>query len=79
LDVSRPYRNIIGDNYHRYVKPVHPISKIITDLTGITNDKVAGADLFSMVANNFVVCMRGIVNDSNISLPIGVLVAHNGH
>ncbi|MBQ3001883.1 MAG: PolC-type DNA polymerase III [Bacilli bacterium] len=57
---------IILDSFSTFVQPSRPISKVITDLTEITNDDVANAPTIEEVMPKFV----EFINDA-------ILVAHN--
>lgn len=56
----------LGDEFNALVKPSHPISSEITDLTGITNDNVKGSPPIQDVLPSFL----DFIGDS-------VLVSHN--
>ncbi len=56
----------IVDKYQTFVNPKQPISKEVTELTGITNEMVANAPIIEEVLPNFL----DFIQD-------GVLVAHN--
>lgn len=56
----------VGKNYSRFVKPDNKIPKLITDLTGITNDMVKDAKKLKDVLANF----RKFIGDDTV-------IAHN--
>lgn len=46
--------NILSDTFHELVNPGHDIPPFITDLTGISNEMVAGAEHFCSVAEGLL-------------------------
>ena len=60
------YKGMPVDEFSAFVKPKDIISKVITDLTGITNDDVVDAETIEEVLPKFVEFIKG-----------SILVAHN--
>ena len=60
------YKGMPVEEFSSFVKPKNMINKVITDLTGITNEDVVDADPIDVVLPKFVEFIKG-----------SILVAHN--
>ena len=63
--------------FTQFVKPHKSIPSFITELTSITNNDVASAENFSVVADSFIRFMQQVADEHDDSIQHLILVGHN--